>query len=71
VRFEVSEQSPYSFQMKKIYEFKDYLMDYLLMHYGLKKIAQKHYDYIVTRLSEFCVKQFQYSLQLAHCLATS
>jgi hypothetical protein len=53
VRFEVSEQSPYSFQMKKIYEFKDYLMDYLLMHYGLKKIAQKHYDYIITVSSNF------------------
>ena len=47
VRFEVSDQSPYSSQMKKIFEFKDYFMDYLIMQYGFKNRASKTYDFIV------------------------
>ena len=39
VRFEMSEQSPYAFQMKKIYELREYLIDYLLKQYGLRNIA--------------------------------
>ena len=46
VRFEVSDQSPYSSQMKKIFEFKDYFMDYLIMQYGFKNRASKTYDFI-------------------------
>ncbi len=47
VRSEVSEQSPYAFQMKKIYEFKDYLKDYLLLQYGLKNISMHHFEFIL------------------------
>lgn len=48
VRFEVSDQSPYAYQMRKVYEFKDYMMDYLLMQYGLKNIATKTFDLIIS-----------------------
>jgi hypothetical protein len=39
VRFELSEQSPYSFQMKKIFDLREYLMEHLLKQYGLRNIA--------------------------------
>jgi hypothetical protein len=47
VRSEVSDQSPYAYAMKKMHEFKDFMLDYLLMQYGLKSIASKTLDFIL------------------------
>lgn len=33
--------------MRKIHVYKDYMLDYLLMQYGLRTIAQNTLDYIV------------------------
>lgn len=69
VRFEVSDQSPYAHQMRKVFAFKDYLMDFLLQQYGLKSIAEKTYDVIVQRLFEYSAQHgCQYSAILFNCL---
>lgn len=69
IRFEVSEASPYAFQLKKIFDFKDYLVDHLMMHYGLRNLATRHFDFILERL--FAYSQFHglFAIQVFNCLA--
>eukprot|EP00347_Sterkiella_histriomuscorum_P019437 403341631 len=81
VRFEMSEQSQYSQstqqqqynqinQVKKIFEFKEYMFDYLLTQYGLRNIAQKNYDQIIQRIYWYAEKDNQYAQQMMNALGT-
>jgi hypothetical protein len=43
IRFEIQDKA----KMKKTFEFREYLFEFLLNQYGLRNIAQKNYDIII------------------------
>lgn len=40
IRFEIQDKN----SVKKVFEFKEYLFDYLMKQYGLRNIANKNYQ---------------------------
>ena len=42
----MSESSPYAFQLRKVHELRDYLLDHLMLHYGIKSLTLKASDLI-------------------------
>ncbi|CDW72286.1 UNKNOWN [Stylonychia lemnae] len=70
VRFEMNEQSQYqsSTTVKKIFEFKEYLFDFLLTQYGLRNIAQKNYEQILQRIYQYAEQDNQYAIIMLNAL---
>ena len=66
VRFEVNESATWS--QVKMYEFKEYLFEYLLTQYGLRNIAQKNFEYILQRVAEFADVNNHYALLMLNSL---
>jgi len=50
--------------MKKIFELREYLMDYLLKQYGLMNIAKKNFD-IILEVLFICIISFRDSIGTA------
>lgn len=55
--------------MRKIFAFKDYLLNFLLQQYGLKLIADKTFDLILQRLFTYSSLSCTYASILFNCLS--
>ncbi len=47
--------------MKKIFEFKEYLKDFIMMQYGLRNIALHNFDFILQVLDTYLISYRDFS----------